>query len=91
VNITTLSHSALRKKRRSIDALQNASDSPPVSRPRFGVLRRFHSHSQQPDVTGLHNLHRTFRQRLHERAAVRFGHDAIIENNDDPAVGLVPD
>ena len=39
----------------------------------------------------LDNLHRAFRQRLHERPAVGFSHDAVIENDNDAAVGLGPD
>src|SRR5215211_722814 len=37
------------------------------------------------------NLHRTFRQRLHERAAVGFGYDAVIENDNHAAIGFGPD
>ena len=34
---------------------------------------------------------RTFRQRLHKRAAVGSGDDAIVEDDDDAAVALRPD
>jgi hypothetical protein len=37
------------------------------------------------------NLDRTFRQRLHESAAIWLGHDPIVQNNDDAAVGFCSD
>src|SRR6266566_4703007 len=39
----------------------------------------------------LNDFHRTFRQRLHERASVRSGHDAIVEDDDNAAVGFCAD
>jgi hypothetical protein len=36
----------------------------------------------------LDDFRRTLRQRLHEGAAIGFGHDPIVENDDDAAVGL---
>src|SRR5882724_13722571 len=42
-------------------------------------------------VNILENLNRTFWQRLHECAAVGFGHDAVVEDDNDAAIGLGPD
>src|SRR5260370_15116360 len=44
-----------------------------------------------PEGRLLDYFHRTFRQRLHEGAAVGFGDDAIVEDDDDAAVARRPD
>jgi hypothetical protein len=44
-----------------------------------------------PEERLLDYFHRTFRQRLHKRAAVGSGDDAIVEDDDNAAVALRPD
>src|SRR5262249_48906110 len=44
-----------------------------------------------PQRSDSDNFHRAFGQRLHERATIGFGHDAVVEDDNDAAVGLGPD
>src|SRR5882757_4671615 len=52
---------------------------------------KLHQGVEYVQVNISENLHRTFRQRLHKRAAVGFGHDAVVEDDNDAAIGLGPD
>jgi hypothetical protein len=48
-------------------------------------------HLVQHCQLNLNNFHRTFRQCLHEGAAVGLGHDAVVEDDDDATIALCSD
>jgi hypothetical protein len=69
---------------------RNAASAPKIAN-RIPVICQIKRSLSVTANISLENLYRTVGQRLHECAAVGFGHNPIIQDDDDAAVGLGAD